>query len=320
MSEELNISNLSEDTGSGKTISSKEDLGKRKFVLRNKTIGISISESENLKELGYSLPHLKDVIIESARYVLSLGGKIAYGGDMRNGGFTELILDLLMHYKTDDGLSPNKRFSNYLAWPIYLNLSRDKEIELVNTVSFIKVTPPETLQIDNPNEFLKPDSSESLYVWSQCLTEMRNKMASECDARIFIGGKTHGFKSICPGILQELIITIENNSPVYLVGAFGGITQDCIDVLNEIENDRFDANYYFSDKAYEEFYLLHNNKNKEKPIDYETMKNTISDMGWKGLSNRNGLSVEDNKRLAETPHITEIIYLIIKGLTRKFAI
>ena len=65
------------------------------------------------------------------------------------------------------------------------------------------------------DEFLKPDSSENLYVWSRCLTEMREKMEDECNARVFIGGRTKGFKGKCPGILEELLIALENKHPVY---------------------------------------------------------------------------------------------------------
>src|SRR4051812_48544050 len=94
--EKPNISNLSEDTGPGEAVvKTKNEILSRKHVLKDKTIGISISESDNLSELGYSIVHLKDVMIEIARYILALGGKTAYGDDMRQGGFTELMFDLL---------------------------------------------------------------------------------------------------------------------------------------------------------------------------------------------------------------------------------
>ena len=89
MTDGTNISNLSQDSGRGLVVSDKAEILSRKFFLKGKTIGISISESDNLSELGYGVSHQKDAIIEIARYILAAGGKLAYGGDMRQGGFTE---------------------------------------------------------------------------------------------------------------------------------------------------------------------------------------------------------------------------------------
>lgn len=116
MSDKKNISNISNDSGEGiSVISEKGEMLLRNHVLKGKTIGISISESDNLSELGYGVPHLKDAVIEIARYILASGGKLAYGGDMRQGGFTELIFDLLAYYKADKTLQPHERFYSYLA-------------------------------------------------------------------------------------------------------------------------------------------------------------------------------------------------------------
>ena len=208
MGEEKNISNISNDSGEGiKVISEKGDMLLRKHVLKGKTIGISISESDNLSELGYGVPHLKDAVIEIARYILASGGKLAYGGDMRQGGFTELIFDLLAYYKADNTLLPHERFYSYLSYPISTTLTKEKEAELIQNVSFKKIAPPVDLQIANTSEFLKPDTPENLYVWTRCLTKMREEMEAECNARIFIGGRTkRQLNSITLGLPAPSII------------------------------------------------------------------------------------------------------------------
>src|SRR5581483_7280767 len=127
-------------------LSEKDEVYSRKYFLKGITIGISISESDNLSELGYSVSHLKDAIIEVARYILASGGKLAYGGDMRQGGFTELIFDLLAYYKADKTLQPQERFYSYLAYPISTTLSLEKEADLRQNVTFKKVKPPQDLQ------------------------------------------------------------------------------------------------------------------------------------------------------------------------------
>jgi SLOG cluster2 len=319
MADEKNISNISADSGEGiSVISEMGDMLLRRHVLQGKTIGISISESDNLSELGYGVPHLKDAVIEIARYILASGGKLAYGGDMRQGGFTELIFDLLAYYKADKTLQPHERFYSYLAYPLSTTLTLEKQAELRQNVSFKKIAPPADLQIANTNEFLKPDSPDNLYVWTRCLTKMREEMEAECNARIFIGGRAKGFKGKCAGILEELLIAIEHDHPVYLVGAFGGITKDAIEALKGNEPDSFSNEYYFDNEDYKNMFLLFNGKHPNNTIDYPKYLTTLQQIGLNKIAEQNGLSVEDNLRLTTTPHISEVVYLILKGLTKRF--
>ena len=319
MTDEKNISNISDDTGDGISVISEEgELLSRKFILKGKTIGISISESDNLSELGYGVSHLKDAIIEIARYILASGGKLAYGGDMRQGGFTELIFDLLAYYKADKTLQPYERFYSFLAYPLSTTLTLEKQAELRQNVSFKKIAPPVDLQIANTNEFLKPDSPENLYAWTRCLTIMREEMEESCDARIFIGGRTKGFKGKCAGILEELLIALEHKHPVYLVGAFGGITKDAIEALKGNKPDSFSNEYYFDNDDYKKMFLLFNDKHPSNTIDYPKYLATLQQIGLNKIAELNGLSVGDNLRLTTTPHISEVVYLILKGLTKRF--
>lgn len=318
MSEKINISNISEDSGENiAIIKSKSDLTKRKLFLKDKTIGISISESEELNQLGFDVAHLNDLVIETARYILSLGGKLAYGGDMRNGGFTEIIFDLLNYYKADSTVHLNERFHSYLAWPISLTLEESKQAELTHSVTFHKISPPAILNIADEKKFLSPETKEDFFIWSKCLTEMRTIMDSNCAARVFVGGKTKGFKGKCPGILEELLIAIEQNCPVYLIGVFGGISSDAIAAIDGNQTERFKKEYYLEDKTYADFYNYYNEKS-ETPIDFDSYFKTLKDLNWDGLAQLNGLTIEENKRLSVTPHISEIIFLIIKGLKTKF--
>lgn len=319
MADEKNISNISNDSGEGiSVISEKGEMLLRNHVLKGKTIGISISESDNLSELGYGVPHLKDSVIEIARYILASGGKLAYGGDMRQGGFTELIFDLLAYYKADKTLQPHERFYSYLAYPLSTTLTKEKQAELRQNVSFIKIAPPNDLQIANTNEFLKPDSPDNLYVWTRCLTKMREEMEIICDARIFIGGAIGKFKGKCPGILEELLTAIEHNHPVYLVGAFGGITRDIIEALKGNKPDSFSNDYYFENYDYKKMFLLFNGKHPDNIIDYPKYLAMLQQIGLNKIAEKNGLSVEDNLRLTTTPNISEVVYLILKGLSKRF--
>jgi hypothetical protein len=316
---ETNISNLSNDSGNGETVvTEKGEALSRKFFLKGKTIGISISVSDNLSELGYGVSHLNDSIIEIARYILATGGNLAYGGDMRHGGFTELIFDLLAYYKADKELQPNERFYSYLAYPISTDLTEKKEAALVQNVSFRKISPPSDIEVVETNELFNESSPQNLYVWSRCLTKMREEMETACDARVFIGGAIRKFKGKCPGILEELLIAITHNHPIYLVGAFGGITKEAIDALSGKQPDSFTNELHFENAEYKSMVTIYNEKHIDNIIDYKKYLSILQSIGLKGIAERNGLSYEDNLRLTITPHISEVVYLILKGFTNCF--
>ena len=62
------------------------------------TIAISISESPDLSLLGMSDRHLRRAMEAMATYLLSFGYRLAYGGDLRRGGFTEQLFELVSRY------------------------------------------------------------------------------------------------------------------------------------------------------------------------------------------------------------------------------
>ena len=71
METEVNISGISENLAES-IVEQNELIGKQQTqsVLQGKRIAISVSESEELEQLGLSDNHLKDISIEIARYFI----------------------------------------------------------------------------------------------------------------------------------------------------------------------------------------------------------------------------------------------------------
>jgi len=65
-------------------------------------------------------------------------------------------------------------------------------------------------------------------------------------------------------------------------------------------------------------FLLFNGKHPNDTIDYPKYLSALQQIGLNKIAEQNGLSVEDNLRLTTTPHISEVVYLILKGLTKRF--
>ena len=83
-----------------------------------KTIAISTSVSPDIATLGLSEGHLREAVAEVAIYVLASGASLAYGGDLRREGFTELLFELVIRYRRQEEIQA--RVIDYLAWPVHI--------------------------------------------------------------------------------------------------------------------------------------------------------------------------------------------------------
>lgn len=282
--------------------------------LLDKKIGISISDprAESITVLGQDNKYIKQLSQSLARYLLGNGATLIYGGDLRKDGFTE---NLIMEAKILNSRLKEKRIKliNYISWPIYLKDSNETTRWIAkyrDVLSMKKVeVSDEIKEYVNPNEFIAPNSVINSYIWSCCLTKMRKEMISETDIRIFAGGRDKGYKGKMPGILEELLLSIENKMPIYLLGGFGGIVSDicCFIENGEVSDSLTESWQMENNNNYRELINLYK-ENGEK-IEYSKMLEKIKNMEF-----NNGLSSKDNSELFNTVYIDEAIYLILKGI------
>jgi hypothetical protein len=289
--------------------------------LKSKKIAISISDSDDIKLYGGTDVLIRDITIELSRHILISGGTLVYGGDLRKQGFTELFSELSCQYgqleKSDRNI---KYFTNYFAWPIYLNLDTSQRTEYeYSRVAIEKVDAPEECLPDNRKSFLAPTTLENKYLWAKSLTKMRYQMEKSVNARIILGGRTYDFKGKYAGIIEEFIISKELEHPIYLLGGFGGVSKIIVDIL---EKKITDKDYFFKqaqkDLSYSDFFEYYNLQSTNDKINYQTIFDNILKGGISGLNN--GLSETDNKILFRTTNVLEIVAFVLKGLNNKLKI
>lgn len=313
--DELGIAGVSENLAE---VAKEDQLSQEQIdlarPLSNFSVGISISESEEIEQLGLSNVHQKDFMVEVARHLLVQGATLVYGGDLRMGGYTRLFAELSHQYrnKQDRHRFP---FRNYFSYPIHVNLDKSGLTELKNNrVEVIKVEPAPELTV-NPDEFVKPITPEGKYVWARSLSHMRRVMDESTNARVFIGGPNYKYKGKYPGIVEEAYYAYASNKPVYLVGAFGGATGRMIQAFKGnsvvIEEDPF-----YQTEEHQEFITHHNSTAPDSLIDFEDLNLFFKEKTVEWLSENNGLSVEENQRLFVSLHLPEVVYLIMKGLNK----
>jgi hypothetical protein len=134
------------------------------------------------------------------------------------------------------------------------------------------------------------------------LTGMRRYMATRTQARVLLGGKRAGFQGEIPGLMEEALISLENAHPLFLAGGFGGVTADIATALGADDGNWLPplADAPLPDPRWESGrtrLLAH----AAKPT-------------WAGLNN--GLSKEENRRLAATHRPSDMAALVSLGLGR----
>lgn len=222
--------------------------------LKQRSVAISISESEDQHQNGIGQEMLDDVTLEILRHILIANGKIVYGGNLQKEGFTERFRDLsyqygqYRHLANDELKNPEdeRYMTAFIAWPFHLTLNNDQRSEFQHCrVDIHCCKPCATVSEEEAKSGLQGTEAEKREKRAQSLTVMREEMETsrfsdgtgddkELLARIFIGGKTVSFSGSKPGILEEFEIALQHNRPVFLLGGFGGETKRLVDHINNV--------------------------------------------------------------------------------------
>ena len=255
-----------------------------------KTIAISISESPDMAVFGLSEGHLREAIAEFALYLLASGASLAYGGDLRREGFTELLFELVMRYRRQE--ETQAWVTDYLAWPVHILMTADdldkRSTELLGFAHLVLVGLDGSRMSMEARQTLRPHEPTD-EEWSAGLTSMRQVMRMETDARIALGGRVEGYRGDMPGIAEEALLSFESGQPLFLVGGFGGCTRDIAETIGIIDAWAGSRPDWPGRRRFERY----------------------------GPSNlRNGLSTEENNILASTPDIKQAVFLVMLGLHR----
>lgn len=258
-------------------------------------VGISVSESPDLGGLGLSAGHLRDAMAEIALLVLASGNSLAYGGDLRQYGFTELLFDLIGRYRDHPRHAGTIVVTDYLAWPVHIRMTSSElaafsaEHEATARLVFL-AEDGERLAWEQRQKLSthEPDDEE----WATGLTAMRTVMRGDTQARIVLGGRVEGYKGAMPGIAEETHLSLQAGQPVFVLGGFGGCARDIAETMGLAERWAGSRGEWAGRKCFRSYFS----------DDF-----------------RNGLSREENAVLARTPHIQEAVTLVSRGLRKIFS-
>jgi len=264
--------------------------------LSQKAIAISIADSPDMMVLGLAAEHLRDAMTEVARHLLAMGARLVYGGDLREGGFTDLLFELVATYRRDADVGDSRpAIVSYLAWPVHSGKPAQEIQALAQDLKGLA----EFHCLDQGGQDLALDAlpptgtpqSPTSEDWAVGLTALRRVLTGASDARIVLGGPVSGFKGRMPGIAEEALCSLSAGQPLYVLGGFGGCARDIAEELHLVAN-------------------------RSTQVVRWVGREQFSGLGSTVL--RNGLDTDENETLARTVHVDEAVALILRGLFRLF--
>jgi hypothetical protein len=144
---------------------------------------------------------------------------------------------------------------------------------------------------------------------------LRWRNTTDGAARVIVGGHLgatgNGYLGRMPGVLEEALLSIRADRPVYIIGAFGGCARLVLDALEGVSRRELTWDHQRVVPYSDELRQLYQ-KRHQTWDEYETIATELRGRGLRGL--RNGLTLEENKELATTRSAERIVELVLRGL------
>lgn len=237
-------------------------------------IGISISYQSKSISLTDQL-NLENLLILITRYLLVCDTRIFYAGNPKYSdrhSFSNLMINIGEIIFKDIDID-KKNINLMLSEKVHGEIS----VKMMNRLK-------ETSDI-----LVYANEQEDLDV-AETLTLIREQIANQTDAQVFLGGKSENYEGVMPGVLEEFYYALKKKNSIYILGGFGGVSEIIGKSL-------------FKDA---------------KSIKF--LKEHLTDIGIDDLnlqSLNNGLNEEENLILLETRNPNVIVLLLLKGLSKK---
>lgn len=270
-------------------------------ALRGLRLGLSVSQSADLAQLGLLETHLRLALAEVARAMLLSGAQIVYGGHLDPAGYTSFLQAEIEKYARRD-----QPLVVCLAWPEHRRLplldivAAEKHIALFGQIVYLDPAGEPVARDFDRGEIAAPVDDPALL--KRSLTGLRGYMTTHTDARMLVGGRRSGFQGRYPGILEEALLAIDAGQPLFLASGFGGVTLNIARVLGLDPDGRF-ARLGPTDDADEGL-----------SEGLELIAAKAREAGWRAQAN--GLNYEENLRLAASYRPSEVASYVALGLGR----
>ena len=278
-------------------------------------VGLSIADGEDSAALGFPPSEVNRTALRIVMALLGQGAGVSFGHDWRDDGVMEAVHAHVERFRPFTAEGHGKPLLwNFVPWPDKPRLTEAEQGRLKETLRIEEAGLPETLR----RHASETNPSRVGYLRARGLTHLRHKLTEKSNARVCLGGRIKTYAGRYPGIVEEALLAIRNRQPVYIASVLGGAAQQ---VILALEKENEPESLCCNDKP---FTLFSNPPIREEPSNYPDDLNCsprevweeLAAYGVRGLSDGNGLSLQENERLFESQAIDEIIELILTGLGR----
>jgi SLOG cluster2 len=294
--------------------------------LAGRSIGISISDSEQSEQIGFPNWQVNRVTVQIVSAMFGQGLSAVFGHDWRDDGVMEAIHSFAAQLQPSVPLPPEEAsatneplMQNFVPWPDAPRLSSGELERLSSTLRVEPAGLPEELAAAG-EAAKRPGAPPRLYpfVRARALTHLRHKLEYATEARLAMGGRRDGYAGRYPGIVEEALFTLRAQKALYLAGLLGGATRDVIDAIQgrPIPEDlarQTEAQTLYADPPYRE---IDPGTLDDRTVDMAAVWLEFQHAGVEQLARQNGLSIAENRELSDTPAVDRVIELVLVGMSR----
>ncbi|HWB76605.1 MAG TPA: CHAT domain-containing protein [Nannocystaceae bacterium] len=300
--------------------------------LADVTLAFSLSDESRLPTIenvevgrGITTTHLRDTLDAIVLSTIHSGARIAYGGPLRRGGFSEKISDLMIAHRRL-GLGGRPQLLCYQGSDAGAG---------------------DGAVVYEPIEVAAPEGSDAIADVGMRITlwhhAMRRRASRDANARVLLGGKSRpravdgpaGYRAPWPGVLEEAFRTVQAGRALYVIGGFGECAGDIARMLERATVG--EALTHATYVGHPEFERLVEDSERARtsvaadpdlvlvgakgPLRMDDLAQAVLDK-WNAFvagdtaSWPNGLSEAENRTLFASTDITEITHLVFAGLAR----
>ncbi len=198
---------------------------------------------------GMRIEHLRELLQGIARQLIRHSANLAFAGHWQESdeNFTYDLLQWINDERSSESVSGHGAaiggMYNHLAWPDYLPVTPQLEAQWIHCCRIIRITQPLAgISADSRvGDSLPLPSTDAVTLNSAIVLSAMRRIATEgmtleiagmprdqfpkvppLTARIFLGGKTTGYRGFLPGLFEEALLGFERSIPMYILGGFGG--------------------------------------------------------------------------------------------------
>lgn len=264
-------------------------------------LGVSVSESADLGRLGLLETHLRLALAEVTRTALLSDAGIVYGGHLDPTGYTTFLQAEIEKYsRRDRPLTVCLAWQEHRRLPLLDLTSAESKLSLFGEIVYLDPYGEPIAMNFERGDLAEPVDEPRIR--EQALTAMREYVTAHTDARLLLGGRRSGFQGRYPGIVEEALLGVIAGTPLFLAAGFGGATLNIARVLGLDPDDRLA--HLGTDDALEEALCE----------GLDEIAASALNSGWSPAAN--GLTVEENQRLAASYRPSEVASLVAVGLGR----